>query len=389
MNHSRPRNGVDKPNGFGERVHHGRLGVTAPSGRYSVKVAIGMPVFNGQNYLRAALESLVAQTFGDFVVHVSDNASTDATPDICREFARRDPRVHYHPLPKNLGAIGNYERVYELGLAGEYFKWAAHDDVCAPRFLEACVKALDENPDAVLAYPRARFIDERGQFVRDYPVKLATDAPSPAARFAAVACAPHKSTHNLEIFGLMRRGATVALPQQGGFAASDRVFLARLAMYGRFVEVPEVLFLSRDHAEQSIKTLPEHLQRRRSRFSKLIGHGQLPPAEWFDPKYKGRITFPEWRLAWEYLKSVTYGDDVPLGERARATLTVLKRQFTHLNWARMARDFLMALDQLAARTVQAITTSPKTDEDMVNPPVLAPRDGEGWTSERVPDNRAA
>ena len=315
-----------------------------------VTVSIGLPVYNGAAFVAEAIDSILAQTFGEFELVVSDNASTDATGRICRAYAARDARVRYHRLASNVGAILNFEHVYRLcANGGRYFKWAAHDDVIEPRFLEACVGALDATPDAVLAYPRARFIDAHGGHLRDYRVKLATDATRPSARFAAIATAHHKRTNNLEIFGLMRRSASDHVPQQGSFAASDRVFLARLAMYGRFVEVPEVLFRSRDHAGQSIKTLPAHLRRRRSLLSRLIGHGQLPPAEWFDARFKGRVTFPEWRLAWEYLKSTRYGDAVSPSERARALGVALRRTLIHWNWARMARDFVMAADLIGAR----------------------------------------
>ena len=323
------------------------------SDQRNVTASIGLPVYNGEQFLPQAIESVLAQTLGDFELVISDNASTDATEDVCRRYAARDARVRYHRLGENVGAMRNFEHVYRLcGGGGRYFKWAAHDDVLEPRFLEACGAALDADPEAVLAYPKARFIDAAGRHLRDYKVKLTTDAPQPWRRFDAIACAPHKRTHNLEIFGLMRRSAIDRIPQQGGYAASDRVFLARLAMLGRFVEVPEVLFLSRDHAGQSIKTLPEHLRRRRSLLSRLIGHGQLPPAEWFDPQYRGRVTFPEWRLAREYLSSVRYGQ-VPFAQRARATLSVFKRQLIHNNWARMARDFLMAADLMAARVIDS------------------------------------
>jgi len=313
----------------------------------SAKVSIGMPVYNGKQFLEHAIESILQQTYTDLELVISDNASTDSTEEICRRYASGDPRVRYYRLPKNLGAVLNYERVYML-CNSPYFKWAAHDDAIEPQFIEACVNALDSDPSAVLAYTKARFIDAQGQHLRDYPVKLATDSPRASKRFGAIACAPHRYTSNLEIFGLFRKSAGDRIPQQGGYAASDRVFLARLALLGRFVEVPQVLFLSRDHANQSIKTLPEHLRRKRSLLSRVIGHGQLPPAEWFDPKYIGKITFPEWRLAWEYLTSVQYGD-VGISERLLAAGSVLKRQITHKNWARMARDFLMAGDMMAAQ----------------------------------------
>ena len=317
------------------------------------RVCIGLPVYNGQLYVGQAIESILNQTFSDFDLIISDNASTDGTSDICRVFAAKDRRISYSRLDENIGAILNYARVYKLG-GGQYFKWAAHDDLIEPTFLERCVNALDADASAVLAYPRACFIDANGKFNHAYDVKLATDATSPGARFNAIAMAHHKTTHNLEIFGLMRRSVSDMIPQQGGYAASDRVFLARLALYGRFVEVPETLFLSRDHPGQSIHTLPKYMQENKSWLTRLVGHGQLPPAEWFDPKYAGKITFPEWRLMWEYLTSIQYGW-LNARERSACIASVMRRQFSHGNWARMVRDFMLAGDKLMARTVQSFS----------------------------------
>lgn len=316
------------------------------------RVCIGMPVYNGQRYVAQAIESILSQSFTELELLISDNASTDGTGEICQQFASKDKRVNYTRLEHNIGAILNFERAYRLG-AGQYFKWAAHDDVIEPTFIQRCVEVLDADPSAVLAYPKAVFIDENGKYIKDYKVKLATDSNFPQVRFDAIARAPHKVTHNFEIFGLIRRSASDLIPQQGGYAASDRVFLARLALHGKFAEVPEVLFLSRFHDEQSIHTLPKYLQKKRTWLSKIVGHGQLPPAEWFDPKYTNKITFPEWRLMWEYLSSMQYGW-LNTRQRMACIGTVLRRQWGHGNWARMVRDFLLAGDKLMARVAMSL-----------------------------------
>jgi glycosyltransferase involved in cell wall biosynthesis len=98
------------------------------------KVSIGVPVFNGENYLAQALESILAQDFADFEVIISDNCSTDKTPEICTSFAKRDSRVKYFRNDSNIGASPNYNRTFELS-RGEYFKWCAHDDRCGRAFL--------------------------------------------------------------------------------------------------------------------------------------------------------------------------------------------------------------------------------------------------------------
>src|SRR6476620_6905800 len=123
------------------------------------RLAIGIPVFNGQEFLPELLDTLLAQTFRDFEILICDNASNDRTGDICREYAHRDTRVRYFCNERNLGALANFNRVFELSTA-PLFKWAAHDDLYRPEYLETCVRLLDEHPDTVLAHTGTAFIDE-------------------------------------------------------------------------------------------------------------------------------------------------------------------------------------------------------------------------------------
>ena len=98
------------------------------------RVSIGLPVYNGELFLENALDSILSQTYSDFELIISDNASDDKTEEICRSYAARDKRVRYSRNAHNLGAAPNYNRVYHLA-RGRYFKWASHDDVLAPEFL--------------------------------------------------------------------------------------------------------------------------------------------------------------------------------------------------------------------------------------------------------------
>src|SRR5262249_33791547 len=126
------------------------------------KLSIGLPVYNGEKFLAQALDSLLAQSFRDFEIVISDNASNDRTPEICRSYALRDPRVRYVRNQRNLGAVANFNRVFELSTA-PLFKWAAHDDVHREAYLESCIRLLDGNPDVVLAHCATEFIDENGE----------------------------------------------------------------------------------------------------------------------------------------------------------------------------------------------------------------------------------
>ena len=87
------------------------------------RVSLGMPVYNAQRFLREVLDSILAQTFTDFELIISDNGSTDATEAICREFAARDRRVQYEPNDRtNHGPGWNYNRT-EFLARGEFFSW--------------------------------------------------------------------------------------------------------------------------------------------------------------------------------------------------------------------------------------------------------------------------
>lgn len=115
------------------------------------KVSIGMPVYNGEKFIRKALDSLLAQTFIDFELIISDNASTDGTPDICAEYANRDKRIRYIRQKQNYGAIWNWNYVLRQA-TGEYFMWAAHDDTRSPDCLSKYVEVLNNNYDVGLVF---------------------------------------------------------------------------------------------------------------------------------------------------------------------------------------------------------------------------------------------
>jgi glycosyltransferase involved in cell wall biosynthesis len=139
-----------------------------------------MPVYNGEQFLEQAIQSALGQSFADFELILSDNASTDRTPEICKAYAARDPRVRYYRGDINRGASWNFNHVFGLARA-DYFKWAAADDTFEPQFLERCFEALEREPSAVLAYTRAAAIDDQGEAVSEVDLggylDLALDEP--------------------------------------------------------------------------------------------------------------------------------------------------------------------------------------------------------------------
>lgn len=114
-------------------------------------VTIGMPVYNGEKYIAEAIDSLLSQTFTDFELIISDNASTDKTGLICREYANQDERITYIRHNKNRGALQNFQFVLDEA-KGKYFMWAAHDDLWAPDFLEKSTDLLS-NSDINFVFP--------------------------------------------------------------------------------------------------------------------------------------------------------------------------------------------------------------------------------------------
>jgi glycosyltransferase involved in cell wall biosynthesis len=256
------------------------------------RVSIGMPVYNGDRFLEEALKSLEAQTFRDFELVISDNGSTDRTEEICRRYAAQDDRIRYYREAVNQGAAWNYNRVVELS-TGEYFKWAAHDDLITPDYLEKCVSMLDHDPDLVLCCTDDQDIDEHGQDVdarrhSHIPSGERGSHPRAPQRFRRLI----RDDYDCEqVFGVFRMHALRRTKLILSYTDSDRTLLAEAALYGRFFEIPERLFLHRQHSGSSCKANP-------------ISSGWHERVAWFDPRLSGKALFSRWRQIREYLVAI-------------------------------------------------------------------------------------
>jgi glycosyltransferase involved in cell wall biosynthesis len=291
-------------------------------------VTVGLPVYNGERLLGRAVESLLAQTFENFELVISDNGSTDRTESICRAFAGRDPRVRYHRNAENVGAARNFNRVFELGRA-PYFRWAAHDDMCRPDFLARCVEVLDREPDVSLVYTRAVDVDEQDRPIKEYaPSSLATQARA-ADRVRDLLRNPSPC---FEAFALMRREQLSQTDLIGAYTASDRTLLLEMAMRGRFHQVPEVLFLHGQHAERSVA---------RFRCARAMN-------AWFDPSRAGKFTFPTWRLMNEYRRAIRRA---PVDRPTRSQCERHLARWASANARPLAREVAAGVRHLSLRTV--------------------------------------
>jgi glycosyltransferase involved in cell wall biosynthesis len=153
--------------------------------RETPRLSVGLPVYNGEDYLAESLEALLGQTYEDFELIISDNASTDGTADICRRYAKQDSRIRYIRQPRNLGCNPNHNFVIQQA-RGELFKLASDDDLYARDLLKRCVDALDESPHLVLAHSWSATIDTSSTVINlvNYPVD--TDAPRAPDRFRSM-----------------------------------------------------------------------------------------------------------------------------------------------------------------------------------------------------------
>lgn len=274
-------------------------------------LTIGFPVYNGEAFMREAMDSILGQSFSDFVLIISDNASTDATEEICREYAKRDPRIVYHRQAKNMGGAWNFNRVVDLA-DSPFFKWISHDDVTGAGFLEQCMTEMAAAPpDVILCYPRCMLIDEEGRVLEEVTDGLDLRQERPHDRFRAYLDNYRMSN---PLFGIFRTHLLRRTALHGAYASSDKVLMAEMALVGKFWELPDRLFFRRDHAGMSRKAnvTPHEI------------------ASWFDPNSPRPISMMRANLFVEYSKLILSPRlRLPLMERVLSLRELVKAGGLH------------------------------------------------------------
>jgi glycosyltransferase involved in cell wall biosynthesis len=278
----------------------------SPVGKNSPTVSIGLPVFDGENYLRTAIDSILSQTFEDFELVISDNASSDKTMEICRGYADQDSRVRYYRSEKNMGAAWNFNRVFQLA-RGEFFQWACHDDALMPTFLERCVGVLRQKREVVLSYSKTTWINECGQPTCSVVGRPDLHIKDPQQRFRLFLeyhDPPNECTPSL---GLIRASVLEGSSLHGNYPSSDMILLAEILLRGQLYEIPEYLSLRRDHPLKST----------------IVHRTMEDLAIWFDPSQEGRIQLTTWRLVYEWTRTVLRS---PIGviDRTKCAMHICK-----------------------------------------------------------------
>lgn len=282
-------------------------------------LSVGLAVYNGERYLEQAIESILSQTFADFELIISDNASTDRTGDIARHYAAIDDRVRYHRNDTNIGGANNENLTFQLA-RGRYFRLAAHDDRCAPGLFEACVGVLESRPDVVLCYSDIVEIDEDDREIGRTAERLGL-AATPEQRLSELADRNH---HCEATYGILRSSVARGTRMQENYTNSDRVWLCELAMHGPFAAVPETLFYKRYH--------PRNVY--------VDWHARMA---WFRPGASLRVAFPNW-LELRALVRLVLVAPLPLPSRLRCLRVVAGWTYEH--WKELAKDVVYSAQSL-------------------------------------------
>lgn len=269
------------------------------------KVSIGMPVYNGSKWLAATVDSVLAQSFRDIELVISDNASTDDTEAMCRAYAARDPRVRYHRNAENVGIANNFNLAFTHA-RGRYFKWMSCGDLIDPGFVARCVDLLDRRPEVALAYPVTRLFSDdpaRGEDARD---AFNLDVDDPVERFQDYTC--HVRLNNI-MHGMYRRDVLARTRLYRSFLRADYNMIAAVLLQGRAVCIDEVLNFRRMQPETTTKGLTE-LQLRTV----------------YAPSRPSSLKYQEWRRVRDYYAMVLRSG-LSVGQRLQLLVFVTKNAF--------------------------------------------------------------
>lgn len=272
------------------------------------EISVAMPVYNGAQWLPAAFDSILNQTFTDFEVVICDNASKDASEQVCRDFASQDTRIRYIRNPKNIGVANNYNKAFSES-KGRFVKWATTNDYIEPTMLERCLEVLNARPDVVLCYAKTRLFDPKTNYQQDYEDDLNLQQQSAAERFRKFF---QNSRLNNIMNGVIRSDALRRTRLYQNYIGADVNMIAELSLYGKFYEIPEYLFYRRMDPESA---------------TKLKSMEQI--WRYYDPEGKKRMVFQNWKYYLGLLGPALKAP-IPLREKQQVAMHVLQRAI----WAR-------------------------------------------------------
>jgi len=272
------------------------------------RLSIGLPVYNGEDFLAESLDSLLGQTYEDFELIISDNASTDGTADICRGYAKQDSRIRYVRQPHNLGCAPNHNVLVQYA-RGDLFKWVSHDDLYGRELIERAIEALDEYPQVVLANCWTAMIDSSRTVTKAVRYTLDTESPRAPERFRSMLFEKGGDDDG----GVIRMEMLRRIRPYDSYYHSDRTLVTEMALQGPFYHVPDWLYFRRDHPKASIRAFTTA----RTNCTNL------------DPRRADRLRHPVVRLLGEYVLAY-----VTMIQRAPLSAADKRECYRHLvSWA--------------------------------------------------------
>jgi glycosyltransferase involved in cell wall biosynthesis len=296
-------------------------------------LSIGLPIYNGENYMRLSIDSILSQTFEDFELIISDNGSTDSTQRICEEYASQDTRIRYYRNEKNMGMTWNFNHVFELA-RGKYFKWISHDDIHKPTLLEKCYFGLKERESDgyVCCWPNTIIIDENGDElyeIKEPPMRLESD--SVHERFKDGTYARHSS---FQFHGVMLAETLRETCLLGPWLSSDYTMIGQVALRGKIYQIPDYLYVRRYHKSNSYRTCQEDYY--------------TYATYWVEPEKKNDILMPYWRMAFEATRGV-FKVPMSIKDRVMCLFHVISNRNQHRGFSQYLRDPVHAIKLLLQR----------------------------------------
>lgn len=261
------------------------------------KVVIGLPVYNGQKYLGAAIESHLSQSFGDFTLVISDNASTDATPEICADYASKDTRIKVLRSPENRGVLWNHRQVMEaIETRDQYFRWAGADDIMEPGLLQTMVEVLDTRPEVEAVVPETKNINDEGEIIKAAARTLDLQSSDVFERAHNVLTANYQ---HVIAYGLLRASTLLTLRTGPNYIGWDPIFVWELALRGQMVQPAGPALLRRFHTGSVSRV----------KMAKEM-------KKWVEPNPMAGMNFPHWTWAYERVRAL-YACPLSMHDRLR------------------------------------------------------------------------
>ena len=267
--------------------------------RTLLKVSVGVPVFNGEKYLKTSLDSLVKQTYKNLEIIISDNGSTDKTKDICEQFAKCYENIHYYRCEKNRGLAWNHNNTFYLSTGG-YFFWFSYDDILHEEYIEKCVDIYTKYSGISVVYSKIKIIDKLGYTIPMKENALDLFACNIYNRFK-LCLSPMQYYHSIH-YGIIKRDILSKIKLLDDSLGADRCFVARLSLMGKIYQIPEYLFFRRRH-ENNFGTI----------------HKEMTV---YRPGEKNNFVFTKWKLFYEDFKTI-FQTDQPIFVKTGLFFTIL------------------------------------------------------------------